>query len=271
MERNDHPKVNSLIRINNYLTKKGLFNWMEDEMFLKMRYRVKLGTKLNLEKPQTFNEKMQWLKLYDRNPIYTKMVDKYEVKKLVSESIGDQYIIPTYGIWEKFEDICFDELPNQFVLKCTHDSGGVVIIKDKNSFDLKDAKRKINKSLSRNYYWEGREWPYKNVKPRIIAEKYMIDESDTELKDYKMMCFNGKMMCVFVCSERNLQSGLHITIYDREWNKMPFGRNHPASDLDIEKPKKLDRMIYLSEKFSADLPFLRVDLYEINGCIFLES
>ena len=178
------------------LTKK-IINWikildnkkiikLKDELYIKLCYRARIGKELNLNNPQTFNEKLQWLKLYDRNPEYTEMVDKYEAKKYVADIIGDKYIIPTLGLWNKFEDINFEKLPNQFVLKCTHDSGGLVICKDKSKLNVKEAKRKISKSLKTNYYYHSREWPYKNVKPRIIAEQYMVDESGTELIDYKI-------------------------------------------------------------------------------------
>jgi len=154
---------------------RGWLNFLSDKMYLKLIYRAKLGKKLDLKNPKTFNEKLQWLKLYNRKPEYTKMVDKYEVKKYVADLIGEEYVIPTLGVWEKFDDIDFDSLPNQFVLKCTHDSGGLVICKDKSKLDIASAKSKIENSLKRNYYKYGREWPYKNVKPRIIAEKFMID------------------------------------------------------------------------------------------------
>lgn len=155
---------------------------LPDKAFIKLKYKDKFGKKINLNNPQTFNEKLQWLKLYDRNPEYTKMVDKYEVKKYVASIIGEEYIIPTLGVWNKFEDIDFNKLPDQFVLKCTHDSGGLVICKDKSKLDINEAKKKIEKSLKINYYYLSREWPYKNVKPQIIAEKYMVDESRNRVK-----------------------------------------------------------------------------------------
>ena len=157
---------------------------LNDKKYVEILYHKKTKEKLNLEDPKTFNEKLQWLKLYDRNPEYTKMVDKYEGKEYVADIIGKEYVIPTLGIWEKFKDIDFEKLPNQFVLKCTHDSGSTIICKDKEKFDYKAAEKKIKKALKVNYYYLSREWPYKNIKPRIIAEKYMVDESKTELKDY---------------------------------------------------------------------------------------
>ena len=173
------------------LNRRNLLNWMPDKMYIEMLYKVRMGRKLNLDNPQTFNEKLQWLKLYDRKPEYTTMVDKAAVKDYVADKIGSEYIIPTLGVWEHFDDIDFDQLPNQFVLKCNHDSGGLVICKDKASLDMEAAREKIESSLKRNFYYHSREWPYKNVKPCIIAEKYMVDESGTELKDYKFYCFGG--------------------------------------------------------------------------------
>ena len=161
-----------------------------------------MGKKLNLKNPQTFNEKLQWLKLYDRKPIYTTMVDKYEVKQFVANIIGEEYIIPTLGVWNSFDDIDFDSLPDRFVLKTTHDSGGVVICSDKRKLDLDTARKKLTKSLKNNFYYQGREWPYKNVKPRIIAEKYVIDDITGELRDYKFFCFDGDPKFMFIATER---------------------------------------------------------------------
>ena len=158
-----------------FINHRGGFDFLSDELYLKLIYWQKMGKKLNLKNPKRFNEKLQWLKLHDRKPEYSVMVDKYEVKNFVTSKIGSAYVIPTLGVWDKFEDIDFGELPDKFVLKCTHDSGGLVICKDKNKLDMKAAKTKINKSLQNNYYLQGREWPYKNVKPRILAEKYMVD------------------------------------------------------------------------------------------------
>ena len=162
---------------------------LSDREFVEKSYYLKTGKKLNLDNPTTYNDKINWIKVYYRNPLLTTLVDKYEVKKYVANIIGEEYIIPTLGVWEKFEEIDFDSLPNQFVLKCTHNSGGVVICKDKSTFDIKSAKKIINKSLGRNYYDYDREWPYKNVKPRIIAEKYMVDSSGG-LVDYKTYNIN---------------------------------------------------------------------------------
>ena len=202
--------------ILDFMDSRGVFNLMPDELYLKFMFRLRMHRKLNLETPQCFNDKIQWTKLYDRRPEYTTYVDKYAAKKSVADIIGGQYIIPTIGVWDRFDDIDFEKLPNQFVLKCTHDSGGFVICKDKKTFDIEQAKKKINKCLKRNYYWMGREWPYKNVPHRIIAEQYMADD----LRDYKLFCFNGVPRMTLVCSERFTKDGLKDT-QDRLFNVNP--------------------------------------------------
>ena len=240
-----------------------------NKLYLKIKYYYRFHKKLNIKHPQTFNEKLQLLKLYDKNPKYTKMVDKYEVKKYIKNIIGEKYIIPTIGIYNNFDDIDFNELPKQFVIKCTHDSGGLIICKDRNKLNLKKARKKINSSLKTNYFYNGREWPYKNVSPKVIIEKYMDDNKNTQLNDYKIMCFNGKAKCSFVCTERdNKELGLAVTFFDLNWNKLPFERHYRVSDKVIEKPKNYSKMIELSEKLANDIPFVRVDWYEINGKLY---
>lgn len=241
---------------------------LKDETYLKIKYNFKMGAKLNLDNPQTFNEKLQWLKLYDRKIDYTKLVDKYESKQYIESIIGKDYIIPTIAIYDKIEDIKWDRLPNEYVIKCTHDSGGLVICKDKSMMDKKNVKKKINKCLKRNYYYYGREWPYKNIEPRIIIEKYMEDSNNEDLKDYKIFCFNGKVQTILVCSNRK-GSFKNTDFYDKDWNLMPFTRaNHTNNPKGIEKPKNLEEMLKIAEKLSKDIPFVRVDLYEINGKVY---
>ncbi|GMA45853.1 glycosyl transferase [Tetragenococcus muriaticus] len=239
-----------------------------DKLFLKLLFKNRLKKNLNLEEPTTYNEKLQWLKLYDHNPEYITMVDKYEVKQYVQDTIGKQYIIPTIGIWEKFEDIDFDQLPNQFVIKCTHDSGGVVICKDKRKLDKKKARKKINKSLRRNYYLNTREWPYKHVKPRIIIEKYMENPLDEDLKDYKFFIFNGTFKAMFIATDRNSQNETNFDFYDSNFNHLPFKNGHPNSDKPIRKPENFEKMFKLAEKLAEGLPHVRVDFYEIDNEIY---
>lgn len=252
-----------------YTAEKGLFNWMPDEFYIKMIFKLRTGKRINLENPATFNEKLQWLKLYDRKEKYIQYVDKYEVRKHIAESIGEEYLIPLIGVYNKPEEIDFSVLPDQFVLKCTHDSGGLVICNDKSQLDIKATIEKLNKCLKRNYYFHGREWPYKNVKPRIICEKFIIDESGVELKDYKLMCFNGKAKCNLVCLNRYSSTGLNIDFYDMDWKPMPFERrHHPSSGTIILRPKHFNKMIEFAERLSKDIPFARVDFYEIEGKLY---
>lgn len=248
---------------------KYILRLVPDRIYLSIIYRIKIKKRLNLKKPCGFNEKLQWLKLHDHRTEYIAMVDKYAAKDYAKKIIGEEYIVPTLGVWEKFNDIDFDMLPDEFVLKCTHDSGGIVICKDKSKLDVTKAKEKIEKSLKRNFYWGYREWPYRFVQPRIIAEPLLKDIKSEDLKDYKLMCFNGQMKCSFICSDRNTSSKLKVTFFDKEWNVMPFERHYPKSKEKIEKPQNYELMIELAEKISKGYPFMRVDFYEVNGELFL--
>ena len=242
---------------------------MSDEKYIKLKFYASLGRKLNLDNPKTFNEKLQWLKLYDRKPEYTIMVDKYEAKKYVADIIGEEYIIPTLGVWDSFDEIDFDKLPEKFVLKCTHDSGGLVICRDKKSLDIGAARAKIERSLARNYYLHGREWPYKNVPRKIIAEKFMEDEETAELRDYKFFCFNGDVKIILVCAERFSDGGLRENFYDTNWNLLPFERPlHHNTEYPIKAPQNFKKMIQAAEKLSKDIPFSRIDFYETNGKMY---
>lgn len=245
----------------------GFHKKMPDDEYLTKIFKNAMGKELDLKNPLTFNEKLQWLKLNDRKPVYTVMVDKYEAKNYVAKIIGDEFIIPTLGVWNRFDDIDFNTLPRQFVLKTTHDSGGVVVCKDKNRFNVKKCRKIINSSLKKNYFYQGREWPYKNVSRRIIAEKYMEDATGA-LMDYKFMCFNGHCEYIFTCTERFSESGLKVTFFDRNWNLLPFKRHYPISEKKITKPVQLEKMIFLAEKLSESIPFVRVDFYEIEGKIY---
>lgn len=243
-------------------------NLLCNKFYLKILYRNRLKKNLDLNNPKAFNEKIQWLKLYDRKPEYTKMVDKYEVKEYVKNLIGEQHIIDTLGVYDSFKDINFSELPNKFVLKCTHDSGGVVICKDKNNLDMKDTEKKFKKLLKRNYFYNTREFPYKNVKPRIIVEPFMNDNRNEDLLDYKFMCFNGKVKCSFVCSERRSKQGLAVDFFDNDWKHLPFRRRYRNLNREITKPNNLNKMIEMAEKLSKGITFVRVDFYEINNDIY---
>ena len=243
---------------------KGWIKYFDDETYLKLMYWAKMGKKLNLKNPITFNEKLQWLKLHDRNPEYSKMVDKYEAKKWVAARIGDEYIIPTLGVWNSFDEIDFDQLPNKFVLKCTHDSGGLVICKDKNSLDKEKARKKIEISLKRNYFIVGREYPYKEVKPRIIAEQYMEDITTKELRDYKIFTFGGIPKALYISSNR--QTGKTTADYfDVDFKPLDFTWGYPHSKVLPSKPKTFDKMLKAAECLAKNTTELRVDFYEVNG------
>ncbi len=245
-----------------------------DRAYIKLLYRLKFGRKLNFENPRTFQEKLQWLKLYNRKPEYTQMVDKYEVKSYISSLIGDQHIIPTIGVWDKPEDIEWDKLPRQFVLKTTHGggNGGVVVCSDKTIFSRDKAIAKLNQSLKQDIYKIYREWPYKNVKKRIIAEVYMSDNSEFnkgDLTDYKFYCFNGTAYKVMVCTDRNTGNPKFFS-FDKEWNLLRhnnMGKAAPA-DFTLPKPEGINEMFDMVEKIAADLPFARVDMYYVNKKIY---
>lgn len=249
------------------LVREDKLHWMSDECFLKFRFKRFIGKKLDLKHPRTFNEKLQWLKLYDRRPAYILMVDKYRVRQYIEEQIGQEYLIPLLGRWDRAEDIDFDSLPDQFVLKCNHDSGCVIVCKDKSRLDIPAARERLAKQLKTNIYWHGREWPYKDVKPCILAEKYMCD-ANGELNDYKLMCFDGEVKCSFVCSERFTDKGLHVTFFDPDWNVMPFERNHPSVQQGLPKPSQYEKMVELAQILSKEIPFVRVDFYEVDGKVY---
>lgn len=244
-----------------------LFSWIPDRVFLKIAYRCRTGLKLDLDNPKRFNEKLQWLKLHDRQERYVDYVDKYAVRKHIADLIGEEHLIPLVGVWDSVDDIDFDELPDRCVLKCTHDSGGVVIF-ERGKTDIAKAKRTLRNALRSDYYLRGREWPYKMVKRRILAEQFMSNEdADKGLTDYKFMCFNGTPKMLFTCTGRTAM-GVNVTFLDMNWNRLPFERHYPADPAEIKKPKTFEQMITIAEKLSADMPFVRVDLYEINGQVY---
>lgn len=243
---------------------------LPDYLYLKYKFKTFMGYSLNLNNPKTFNEKLQWLKLYDRRPEYTKMVDKYKVREYISEKIGEEYLIPLLGIWDSPDDIDFDSLPNKFVLKCNHDSGGLSICRDKKNFDANIAKKKLKKSLKTNYYYSGREWPYKNVPRKIIAEKYMVDDSNSdEFTDYKFFCFNGYVDCVMVCLDRN-SGDPKFYFFDKDWKLKRLNKRgkEAPKDFTIPKPECIAEMFEIASKLSEGFPFVRVDLYQSYGKIY---
>lgn len=241
--------------------------FIPDRLYLQMVYRRLFNKKLHLKDPQTFNEKLQWMKLYDRRPEYITMVDKYAVKDYVANIIGKDYIIPTFGVWDNPEDIEWEKLPEQFVLKCTHDSGGLVICRNKSKLEKKAAMEKLRKSLKRDYYRAGREWPYKKVPRRIIAEKYMEDAKIGELPDYKFFCFDGVVKALFIGTERGT-GDVKFDYYDADFNHLDLVQMHPMSGKDLPKPHNFEKMKQLASELSKGLPQVRVDFYNINGEIY---
>ena len=246
---------------------------LPDQAYLSLKYLKEFGRFPNWKNPQAFTEKLQWLKLHDRNPEYTRLVDKYAVKEYVESIIGKDYIIPTYAVWDRPEEIEWDSLPEQFVLKTTHGGGGdgVVICKDKSTFDREEAIRLLNENLKTDLYVVWREWPYKNVPKRIIAEKFIAPDknaSAASLMDYKFFCFKGKVRFFKVDFGRFVEH--HANYYDINGKLLPFGEKmcQPDPDYPIELPRNLNEMISLSERLAGNLPFLRVDFYNIEGRIF---
>lgn len=250
------------------ISSSGLSHIIPDKLYVKLQYWLYFAKKLNLKNPKTFNEKLQWIKLYDRRDIYTQMVDKYTAKQYVSTHIGDEYVIPTYKVWDTIEEINFDELPNQFVMKCTHDSGSIVICRDKQALDKNSAIEKMRKGIATDSFYYGREWPYKNVKPRIIVEKLLIDTEYNDLRDYKFFCFNGKVKCFKVDFGRYVEH--RANYYDPDFNLLPFGENEclPNPEVSIDRPQNFDVMIELAEKLANGTSFLRVDFYNVGGQIY---
>lgn len=245
-------------------------HWItNDEWYVKMRYRLYVGKKLNLDNPQTYNEKLCWQKVYDHNPLYTTMVDKFAAKDYVAKIIGEQYIIPTIGYWDKPEDIEWDRLPDQFVLKTTHDSGGVIVVKDKGKLNREKAIRKLNRCLKSDNYAVTREWPYKNVRRRVIAEQYMEDTKTGELRDYKFFSFDGEVKALFISQDRG-KAGEEVKFdyFDADFNYLDIHQYHDAGKSTPEKPVCFEEMKSLASKLSKGIPQVRVDFYEVDGKVY---
>ena len=259
MKRQKKTLVSSLLRC------------LPDKTYLKLRYRIALKRKLNLKSPITYNEKIQWMKLYDRNPLYTDLVDKAKVKDLIEEKankIGLK-VIPTLCVWDDPEKIELSSLPESFVLKCTHDSGSVLLFKAKSDYTEEYVRKHFKQAMKRSQYAAGREWAYKNVKPRVIAEPFMVDESGCGLKDYKFFCFDGTVRALFVATDRGKENTeVKFDFFDEKFNHLPMKHGHPNSKVIPQKPKHFEEMIRIAEELSRDLRHVRVDLYDINGDIY---
>lgn len=251
------------------LNRRGMLKLMPDRAHLRLMYRAHTGKKLDLKHPKTYNEKLQWIKLNDRRALYTKIVDKYAVREYVQEKIGEEYLVPLIGQWDKPQDIDFSKLPEQFVLKCNHDSGSVIICTSKADFDEVAARKKLAKSLKRGTYIYGREWPYKNVKPCIIAEQYLIDDKTSELRDYKFFAFDGVIKAMFIATDRqNQERPTAFDFFDADFNHIDMRHGHPNAPHLPEKPLNFEKMKALAEKLSQSIPEVRVDFYEVNEKIY---
>ncbi len=255
------------------LERRGFYDKLSDEKFIRKKWKSVYGTEIDLDNPKTFNEKLQWLKLHDRKPEYTTMVDKYLVKEYVANLIGNEHIIPTLGVWDSYDEIDFDSLPDKFVLKCTHDSGSVKIVKDKSKIDHTQLKKYFKRKLRCNYYLVAREWPYKNVKPRIIAEEYLADLATQQIIDYKFFCMNGKPAFLYVSVGLDDHSTAKISFYSLDGRELPFKRSDYAPFHNAKMPANYELMKEIAGKLAADIsaPFVRVDLYEINNKILFSE
>ena len=257
----------------------GYFRWIPDKLYLKMMYLLETGKKLNLDNPRTYNEKLQWIKLYDRKPLYTKIVDKFEVRKYVADMIGEKYLIKLIGLYNSVDEIDWAALPNAFALKCTHGSGSNIICRDKSSHDIKTGKIQLRKWMKQNWFWVGREWPYRNIMPRIICEELLTNNYGEIPEDYKVLCFNGKAKMIQVQSGRFVD--LRIDFYDVQWNKtdisITFGKLHGSnslvntlqnSEIIFNKPQLLEEMLQLSEILSQNTYHTRVDWYIVENKLY---
>ena len=250
----------------------GHYDHVNDQTFLEKAFQSKLEKELDWNVPATFNEKLQYLKLYDRRPEYTRMVDKYRVREYITEKLGAQYLIPLIGVWDDPEKIDFSVLPEQFVLKCNHNSGlGMCICKDKSKLNIRKVKAGLRKGLRQNYYLTGREWPYKNVPRRIIAEQFMQSDAGG-LTDYKIHCFNGEPKLILVCKDRFAPTGLTEDFYTPQWEHLDLRRpTHPNATEPMAKPDELDQLLEFSRILSKDIPFLRVDFYIVEGHVYFSE
>ena len=239
---------------------------MSDKFYIKTLWRMIMGYELDLKNPQTFNEKLQWLKLYDHNPLYSTLVDKYRVKQYVADKIGAEHVIPTLAVWKSVDEIDIDKLPDQFVLKCNHDSGSVIVCRDKSKFDLEAAKKKLGAALKHNFYWDAREWAYKHVKPVVFAEQYMEDNADDTLTDYKWFTFHGDPKIMYISHDRGKKP--YTNFFDKDFNALPIRMLDPNSNDPIERPACFEQMKELVEKLADKFPQVRVDFYLVDEKVY---
>lgn len=247
--------------------------FLPDTLYVKLYFWLTLKRKLDLNNPKTLNEKLQWMKFNDRNPFYSMVTDKVLVRDYIINTIGEKYLVPLLGVWENFDDINFDDLPNEFVLKCNHDSGGLVLCKDKSRLDMAKAKEKISKSLKRQFYYIGREWQYRSIEPKVIAEKLLLDESGNPPADYKISCFNGVVDNIMICVDRFTEEGVKFYFFDKEWNFLRYNRGDEKlpDNFSLPKPDNLEELIQVAEKLSKDFNYARIDLYNVNGKVYFSE
>lgn len=245
----------------------GLLNWMPDSLYIKLLFRGEMGYRLDLKHPKTFNEKLQWLKIYDHKPDYRDLVDKITAKSIVRTIIGDEYIVPIYGTWYKADEIPFDKLPDQFVLKCNHDQGSVIIVPDKRKMNKQQVVKTLNTKLGRSIYSGTREYPYKLIKPKVFAEMFLGET----IVDYKFYCFNGEPRFLYCGQGLTVDHSLKIDFFDLNWKRMPFYRTDYHRLGDIQRPKHLDEMIAIAKKLSRNVPFVRIDLFEVNEQVYFSE
>lgn len=278
MNKNTNHKLKRILknpcRLFASLASKGKVSWVNDKLAVRWIYQGQMGKKLDLKSPQTFNEKMQWLKIYDRNPLYTELVDKHAVRKYITEWIGEEYLIPEFGVWDCFDQIDFDALPQQFVLKCTHDSGSAIVCRDKSKLDIAQTKERIEKRMKRSHYWAGLEWPYKDVPHRINAEMYMDEGRGVGLTDYKFFCFNGEPKFIYISSGLEDHNNAYISFFDLDGNRMPFRRSdYRDFPGNVAMPKHFEKMKEIAGLLAKKIGncFVRVDLYEIHDQIYFSE
>ena len=239
-------------------------------IYIRLMYYHITGIKLNLKNPQTFTEKLQWMKVHYRNPLYTDRADKLKVREYIAKTLGNEFLVPLLGVYKRADDIDFDKLPNQFVLKCNHDSGSILICKDKSNFDIEGAKAHLTKHINTNYYYPSREWQYKDISPKILCEKYMADEMNEEINNYRIFCFSGEPKIIQVVCDKFADKKLKF--YFTDWHPIKNTISMmPESDLILNKPDKLDDMLQIARKLSQGLPHVRVDLYLTYNKIYFSE
>lgn len=251
------------------LAARGLFNWLPDKAYLRLVFRSRIGTSLDLDNVQTYNEKLQWLKLHYRPQEQVRLADKVEVRRYVQARIGAEYLIPILGVYDKVEDIPWNYMPNRFVLKCSHASSANIVCVDKSKLNIPKTQSQLQRWMRRNWFWYGREWPYLGIKPRILAEEFLDDGHQTGLVDYKFFCFDGHPRVLFVATDRqSAQEETKFDFYDLDWNKLPIVNGHPNSSQVMEKPASFDEMLRIARELSRGFPHVRIDLYEVHGRVF---